>query len=166
MKKTFRRRAWFWLAMFALAGCSGLSTTESASVNLTHLRPLQASLFETSAEMTVRYANETTEPLTLAGSVHRLYLNGSYVGRAVSNEAVEVAGLSTVTRKVVLHLENLALLRKAQQLRGAKAVDYRLDSILHPAAGSGRPRLRLSSRGEVDLSGFSGETVTKVLGER
>lgn len=162
----FLPRVVFGLALVLTAAGCATGPSGGASVSLANLRPLQASLFETSAELTVRYANETPEPLALAGSVHRLYLNGSYVGRAVSNDAVEIPGLSTATQRVVIHLENLALLRKARQLRGAKAVGYRLDSLLHPAASSPRFRLKLSSSGEVDLSGFSGDSMIGPRDER
>ncbi len=146
------------VAMGISAGCASLSRSTEASVSVTNLRPLHASLFETSAELTVRYANETVRPLSLAGSVHRLYLNGSYVGRAVSNEAVTIPGLSTTTQTVTIHLENLSLIRKLRQLPGARVIAYRLDSHLHPAASpetAGRAALKLSSAGELDLSGLN-----------
>jgi hypothetical protein len=73
-------------------------------------------LLETSAELMLRYTNETIEPLALAGSAHRLYLNGSYVGLAVSNESMSIPQLGTATQTVTIHLENLALVRKLRQL--------------------------------------------------
>jgi LEA14-like dessication related protein len=141
------------LGLFA-AGCASLSRSPGASVSLTDLRPIQASLFETSAELTVRYVNETAEPLVLAGSAHRLYLNGSYVGIGVSHESVTIAPLSTTTQTVVIHLENLALVRKLRQLPSAQVIKYRLESALHRAEGKEGGTLKLASAGEIDLSGL------------
>lgn len=139
------------------AGCATLAARGLIGLSVVNLRPKQASLFETSAELTLRYTNESTQPLPLAGSAHKLYLNGTYVGRAVTDERVTVPALGTVTQSVVVYLENLTLLRKAAELSGAGApvVGYRLESRLHPAEGDRLGGVRLSSSGELDLSGLA-----------
>lgn len=117
------------------------------------MRPLQASLLETTMAFTLRFTNEGTQPLTLVGSSHRLYLNGSYVGRAVSNERVTIPQLGTTTQTVVVYLENLALVRKVAELPNAPKIDYRLESRLHPEGGFGG--IKASATGELDLTGLA-----------
>jgi hypothetical protein len=117
-------------------------------------------LLETSAELMLRYTNETIEPLALAGSAHRLYLNGSYVGLAVSNESMSIPQLGTATQTVTIHLENLALVRKLRQLPSDRMIKYRLESTLHRAEGKGLDAFRVVSTGELDLS-----SLTQKLGD-
>lgn len=138
------------------SGCATLGSRGTLGVSVVNLAPKQASLFETSADLTVRFTNEATEPVPLAGSAHKLYLNGTYVGRAVTDQRLTIPALGTVTQTVVIHLENLTLLRKAAELSGADApvVTYRLDSRLHPAEGR-LGGLRLSSSGELDLTALA-----------
>ena len=137
------------------SGCATFDRSTEASVNVIDLRPTEASLFETSAELALRYTNESGEPLALAGSAHRLYLNGSYVGRAVSNESLNIPALSTTTQTVTIHLENLTLVRKLRELPSAQAIKYRLESALHRRDGKGLGTIRTASTGELDLSGLA-----------
>jgi LEA14-like dessication related protein len=145
------------VALLFGAGCATFADTGGLSVSVTHVQPTQASLLETVAELTVRLTNETAQPLTLAGSAHRLYLNGSFVGRAVSNERLTVPALGTLAQTVTVHLENLTLIRKITELSQSNAptITYRLDSTLHPAEGEGYRSFRTTSTGELDLSGLA-----------
>ena len=113
-----------------MVGCATLSPEGGVAVTLVSIRPVQTTLFETSAEVTLRLTNESSRPLALAGSTHKLYVNGTYIGRAVTNERLTVPHLGTTTQMVTAHLENLALMRKAQELGNVPAVDYRIDSRL------------------------------------
>ncbi len=145
-----------WGLAFLLGGCASPADTGEVSVSLTNVVPTQASMLETTAALTLRLTNETPQPLTLAGGSHRLYLNGTYVGRAVTNERVTVPQLGTLTQTVTIHLENLALIRKVTELSqtNAPAISYRLESRLHPAEGQGFRSFRATSTGELDLSGL------------
>jgi hypothetical protein len=137
-----------------VTGCATLSPEAGVAVSLVSIRPLQASLFETSAELTLRFTNESTRALALTGSTHRLYLNGTYIGRAVTNERLAIPQLGTMTQTITAHLENLALMKKAQELGNVVAVDYRIDSRLHAADEQGGGTLSATSTGQLDLSGF------------
>lgn len=140
-----------------VGGCATLGEHEGVSLSVVDLLPTQASLFETSASLKLRFTNESTQPLVLSGGSHRLYLNGSYVGRAVSSERLTIPALGTNTQTVVVHLENLTLFRKAAELSNstAPAIGYRLESRLHSAKGSTFGRLQVTSSGELDLSGLT-----------
>lgn len=124
------------------------------AVTLVTLRPIQTSLFETTAELTLRFTNESAQPLAFAGSTHRLYLNGTYVGRAVTNERLAVPQLGTTTQTLTAHVENLALMRKAQELGNVSTVSYRIDSRLHATPESGGRTFAATSVGQLDLSGL------------
>lgn len=140
--------------VMAVAGCATISREGAVAVSLVSIRPLQSTLFESSAELTLRYTNETSSPLALAGSTHRLYINGTYVGRAVTNEGLTIPQLGTNTQTMTAHIENLALMRKAQQLGNVRTVDYRIDSRLHATDASGGGTLAATAAGQLDLSGL------------
>jgi hypothetical protein len=135
------------------AGCATLPRDGGVAVSLVSIVPQQSSLFETSAQLTLRYTNETARPLEFTGSTHRLFVNGTYVGRAVTNERVGVRELGTTTQTITAHLENLALMRKAQELGNVTTVDYRIESQLftHDARGN---TLGAVATGQLDLSGW------------
>jgi len=133
-------------------GCATAPKEGGVATSLVSILPLQASLFETKAELTLRYTNESSQALPLAGSTHKLYINGTYVGRAVTNEQLTLPELGTVTQTLTAHLENLALMGKAREIGNMSKVDYRIDSRIHVAGGGGT--LRATSTGQVDLSGL------------
>ena len=93
--------------------------------------------------------------MTLVGSAHRLFVNGSFVGRAVSSERVTIPQFGTATQTVTVYLENLVLARKAMELGNAPAIAYRLDSQLQPADGGRYGGIKTSTTGELDLSGLT-----------
>ena len=140
------------LGAVLVAGCASLPRAGGVAVNLVSVVPQVASLFETSATLTLRFTNESTEALRLSGSSHRIFLNGTYVGRAVTSEALAIPRLGTATQTMTAHLENLVLMRKAQELGNVPAVDYRIESRLHPADARGT--IGATASGQIDLSGL------------
>lgn len=149
-----RAHAWLVALAVVLGGCATIPREGGVSVSLVSVVPQQSSLFETTARLTLRFINETARPLELAGSTHRIYINGAYVGRAVTNERLTIPQLGTMTQTMDAHLENLALMRKAQELGNATVVEYRIDSRLLPLADE--RAIGATATGQLDLSGFIG----------
>jgi len=139
-----------------LSACGTFAPRDVVEVSVVDIRPTRAALLETTGVLTLRFTNETPEPLQLKGSTHRLYLNGSSVGRAVSNDTLTIPALSTATQQVTVHLENLTLIRKATEFSKAPAsIAYRLESQLFTVDGPGATgRLRATATGELDISGL------------
>jgi LEA14-like dessication related protein len=136
-----------------LTGCTMLSPAPPVGLSVTNIRPRQSTLLETSIELTLRLTNEGMQPLALAGSMHKLYVNDSYVGRSVSSESVTVPSLGTSTPTVTLYLENLTLIRKAAEFSQAPGrLTYRLESRLRPVADSPYGEIKTTARGELDLA--------------
>lgn len=148
-----------WVALLAaitlLAGCATFSPAPPVGLSVINILPRQSTLLETSLELTLRLTNEAGQPLALAGSTHKLYVNDSYVGRAVSSERVTVPALGTSTPTITVYLENLALLRKAAEFSQAPGkLTYRLESRLHPVESSRFGDIKATARGELDLAGL------------
>jgi len=149
------------------SGCASLPRATGVVLSVASVRPLQGTLLETKIELMLRLTNEGVEPLTLDGSTHRVHLNGTYVGRAVSNERIVVPRLGTVTQVVTAHLENLILVRKfAEFSQTPKMIAYRLDSRFHPADGRGFGPLKVSATGELDLAGLTAQLSDPAPGAR
>lgn len=117
------------------AGCASFVAAEQLQVSVVDLRPGASTVWETEVELAVRVTNEGDRPVALSGSAHMLWINGTAVGRGVSHEAVTVPALGTAVVRVTVHLENLALIRKAAELREAPQVSYRLESRFAREAG-------------------------------
>lgn len=162
MKRT-SETGWRWGAgvmalaiMFGAAtGCATLPKVGGVAVSLVSVTPQQSTLFETTALVTLRLTNEGSAPLGLAGATHRIFVNGTYVGRAVTSEPLRLPGLGTLTQTVTAHLENLTLLRKAQELGNVPSVDYRIESRLLPSDERGE--VGAVATGQLDLSGLMRE---------
>jgi LEA14-like dessication related protein len=113
-----------------IAGCASLPRRGGVAVSLVSVVPQQSSLFETTALVTLRFTNEAAQPVELTGGTHRIFVNGTYIGRAVTNERLSLPRLGTSTQAVTAHLENFALLRKAQEIGNVPTVEYRIESRL------------------------------------
>src|ERR1041384_4320791 len=108
------------LASLLFAGCASYAFKGGIGVSLVDFHPTDASLLESRGTLTVRYTNETISPLGYSGSTHKLYLNGSYVGKAVSNTPFGIPPLNSVTQDVPVQFENLALVRQLLAVRDSR----------------------------------------------
>lgn len=129
-------------------GCATLGSSARANLTIVNVRPTTSTLLESGVELTLRVLNETDRPLEITGSSHKLALNGSSVGRAVSDRAVSVPALGTTTMTVTVYVENIALLRKFGTGQRVEQVAYRLDSRLF-TSGSGT--ISVSNEDLIDL---------------
>ncbi|MEO7414807.1 MAG: LEA type 2 family protein [Opitutaceae bacterium] len=149
------------LLLSLLMGCASFTANRHVIVSVVDFRPAQATLLETTAVLTLRFTNETPEPLQVRGSSHRLSLNGSAVGRGVTNDIVTIPPLSTATQSVTVYLENLALVRKAAEFsRAPNAIDYRLESELFAAGAPGGRTFRATATGQLDIRGLLDATTS------
>ncbi len=135
--------------------CSTLPEDAGVDVELINVRLDEATVFETTAAFTVRVSNETSEPITLEGSVHKFYLNGTYIGKGMSAETLNVARLSSATQEIPVHLRNVALARRIRPILESRTIDYRVSSTLYLANGIRSQRCRIVHDGEVALDEFN-----------
>ena len=158
---TLFRPAYFVVALVSLllAGCSGAGSSfrGGLSVSLVDFRPTEASLLESQGKLTLRFTNETIAPLGYSGSTHKLYLNGQYVGKAVSDQPFGVPPLSTVTQDVTMQFENLSLVRQLISVRDTQTASYRLESVLFQTVYEDKYQIKVTSNGSLDLRSLSAE---------
>lgn len=142
------------LPLLFLASCS-TPRPSGIIVTLVDLRPTSATVLESTAVITLRLTSENIAPLGFSGSAHKLYLNGDYVGRAVSNEPFGIPPLTSVTRDVTVHIENLSLLRQLIAMRDTRTASYRLDNVLHQTIYEEKSEMKSRSEGSIDLRSFA-----------
>jgi LEA14-like dessication related protein len=132
-----------------LGGCQ---TAPGPAVSLVNLQLTQATAFETTAAFTLRLSNELPEPMQITGGVHKIYVNGLYVGEGLTGEPLDLPRLGTATQEVTVHLSNLRLATRLRPILESKSFDYRIKSVLYgkPPAGT----MRSESEGRLDLTDF------------
>lgn len=146
MKRILGLAAGAWL----LCGCHGVP---GPSVNLVTVRFQSATALETTATFLIRLSNDAPEARQFTGSAHKIYLNGLYVGKGLSDQTVEVPRLGTVTQEITVHLSNLALATRIKSVIEAKRFDYRIQSVFY---GKGwLNRMHSESEGKLDLKDFA-----------
>jgi LEA14-like dessication related protein len=148
----------FVLLGLILAGCSSQIFTGSLSVSLVDLKPTDASLLESRGILTVRYTNESIAPLGYSGSSHKLYLNGQYVGKGVTDAPFGVPPLNSVTQDVPVQFENIALVRQLIEVRNSQTIRYTLESVLFQTINEDKYQIKTRAEGSLDLHSLAGTT--------
>jgi len=148
------RIAWLALAAVLLCSCATLRYAENLNVSITNIGFGVSTLFETTLNVTVRIANETATPLVVEGGVHKVYLNGLYVGEGLSNETLEIQRLSSATQTIETHLQNLSLLTRVRGILDSQRVDYRIVSTIYVRENGQSNRFRIARDGALDLKQF------------
>ncbi len=139
------------LLALALAGCSSWTLTPPA-LTLANLEVVEITALETTTRLAVRIANENDEPLYITGGVFNLSLGGIRVGKALSNEAVEVPPLESVVQEVDLFLNNIALATRLAPIMNRGEVDWRLQSKVYlDGPLMGRRSLKVTNQGSYVL---------------
>ena len=144
------------LALFSLAlvGCATIRPFEGVDVSLVNVRFVQSTVWETTAIFTVRLQNESPDPVTLTGGVHKFYLDGLFLGEGLSNQSVTLERLSSATQDITVHLRNLSLARRLKPIIEQQRFDYRVDSVLYFDSASRYGRGKVSHAGQLDLREF------------
>jgi LEA14-like dessication related protein len=133
-----------------LAGCSG---TPGPSVTLVTVRFQTATALETTATFTIRLSNDAPEAHEFTGSAHKIYINGLYVGKGLSDTNITVPRLGTITQDITVHLNNLALATRLKAIIEAERFDYRVQSVFYGKGPFGR--MKSETDGKLDLKDFT-----------
>lgn len=134
------------------AGCASSPEEPFLEMSLADLRFTRATVFETVAQVQVRFENISPEDLQITGAAHRLSVNGASLGRALASDTVPVPRLQGATQAAELHLRHLALARTLHEISQSGLVTYELDSTVYVRrAGRGERAVRLRKTGELDL---------------
>lgn len=134
-------------AALILCGCGGGAS--GPTVTLVSVAFEDATALETTAKFTLRLSNENNEPVHITGEVHKIYLNGLYVGKGLSDKTRDLPRLSTTTHDVTVHLSSIALVTRLKPIIESKSFEYRVASVFH--GKSWMNRMRSENSGKLEL---------------
>jgi LEA14-like dessication related protein len=133
-----------------ICGCASRS---AVSVNIVNVRFTEMTALETTALFTLRFSNESPEPVQFTGGVYKIYINNLYVGEGLTSESIELPRLGTATQEVTVHMSNIALATRLKSIIESQSFDYRVESVLH--SKSWMDRMRSVSEGRLDMKDFT-----------
>jgi LEA14-like dessication related protein len=139
-----------------VGGCASLGGLEKPDVMLVDLQVDDVKAFEGSARATMRLDNENLEPLQIEGGVYEVYINGTRIGKGLSNKHFEIPGLSSVTQEVQVNLSTLAMARGMISVINAEQLQYRIDSIVYIRLDGRVRRVTMSRAGQLDRTDLPG----------
>lgn len=134
-----------------LGGCGVDFKLSGIQVNAIEVKQVSSTTLETQVTLVLRYTNENVVPIAAANTIHKLYLNGKYVGKAVSDKPVGMPPTGTVTQETTFMLENIALLNQLKQIAEKQTASYKLESRIRVQSGEEENEYRTSSEGAIDL---------------
>ena len=107
--------------------------------------------------MALRFINENLAPVAFPSSTHKLYLNGTYVGKVLNNQAVGIPAANTSTVDVAVFFGNPGLVRQLAGSSDGHAVSYRLTSSMEYQRGDQTETIKADTSGSVDLTPLLGK---------
>jgi LEA14-like dessication related protein len=133
-------------------GCATISQAELPEISIVNLRVADMTLFETTAQFTVRITNANPDPLILEGGSVKVYLAGVKVGKGLISDRIELKALSTDTVELPIYISHLALATRLRTILQSKQLPYRIEGVLwgEPSFGM-RRKIRTSHEGVFDF---------------
>ena len=141
-------------ASVVLSGCRTPPKVGEVIVSVTGFRPAASSQPKNHAVMILTVTNEGVEAIALSGSTHNLYLNGSYVGKAMSDAAIGLPAVGSQICEVTVVIENPAVVRQALTGPGQPMAAYRVECALQFDVGEDKFSVKATGEGRVDVRGL------------
>jgi len=152
MKTPLLRLVSLAVGLAGLVGCTSHGTLGGIAVTVVAVNPAAAPAPETQAVLTLQFANENVASVAMDNSTHRLLLNGTYVGKAVTTAPEGLPAMAPLTLKIPVDFENLGLVRQLANAAGAKTASYRLESDMLVVFGDDKIHVKSNEQGTLDLS--------------
>lgn len=143
--------AWF------LAGCSADFKLSGILVNIVALKQVNVTGKEAQITLALQYTNENVVPLA-ATTTHKLYLNGTFVGRSVNPPPLGLPQLGTVTQDTTFQLENLSLFNQLKAMAEKQTASYKLETRIKVQSGEDENELKTVGQGSLDLRPILGKS--------
>ena len=144
----------FALCVALLTACQTVEPAPGLDVTLIDLGFGEVTVLETTLLCTIRIQNPNPVPLQLEGAVHRLYLNGFYIGEGTVSKASAVPRLGSTTQTAKVFLSNLSLIHRLRPIVESQKVDYQLKSTFYARDDQGGRRVNTEAEGGLSLNDF------------
>ncbi|MEM1180439.1 MAG: LEA type 2 family protein [Acidobacteriota bacterium] len=139
------------LVIFA-SGCASIGL-EPPDLTLADLSLENMTVLESSGTVTIRLSNANPEPLQIDGMAFDLRLDGRKIGKALSDEKLEVPRLQSVTVDANINVSHLAIATLVPQWMEAEEVTYDLSGKVYVVTEFGRRALKVRQSGQFDFNG-------------
>lgn len=135
-----------------LLACATVHRAELPEISIVDLKLADMTLFETTAEFTVRITNGDPAPLNLDGGSVLVYLSDVKVGRGLLSEPIQVPGLGTTTLTLPVYINHLSVATRLRSILESKQLPYRVEGVLfrEPTLGL-RRKIRTRHEGLFDF---------------
>ena len=140
------------LAVLLLSSCSAIKP--KADVELVNVQFGKMSLFQTELVTVISVDNEDTRELSLKGGVYRLYIDNTYVGKALVNQQLVVPPLSSKNQQITIPLNNLPLFGRIQSIVESGRFAYRIEALLHVDSSIGTRTVEITRDGDFNFQDF------------
>jgi LEA14-like dessication related protein len=131
--------------LFLFNACSTFNSPPP-DINLVDLRIKEVRLLETTLVATLKIHNDSNRSFSFDGSSHKIYINGSELGRATSDESITVNKFSSSEYSIPVRIGNISVFRRIQNLIESRNFEYKIDSTLY-TGGFGLGRINTSNTG-------------------
>ncbi len=140
-------------ACVLLTGCTSVPPQVSTvTVTLVGFRPADNVDVRDHAIMTLKVSTEDVHSEGFTSSVHKLYFNGSYVGKSENPNPIGLPAQGDVTIDVPLTIEDPITVRRA--IAVSDQALFKLESELRYLEGESLKRFKTHSEGKIPLSGL------------
>jgi LEA14-like dessication related protein len=135
-----------------LGGCAS-SSLEPLDLNVVDINVADATLFETSLDVSIRVSNPNPEPLEMEGASFKLVLNDKKVGSGNVAESFTIPRLGSEVVHATFHVNNASALTKLRRILEQETITYGVKGTLWVERGYGTKKIKIDRGGELDLSG-------------
>ncbi len=139
------------VACVLLSGCATPPKATGVTVTVTGFRDADGSP-QNRAIMALHFTSENVTAVGFTRTVHELYLNDRFVGKAENLTPVGVPPMGSVNLDVPITLENPGVVR--QILSFSSKSPYRLVTVLHYTDGDDKVQVKVTAEGKVELLGL------------
>ncbi len=151
MQSLFTRFLVLTLALFAITGCRKDFKLNGIVITPIAISPSIKDPAPNKVDITLKFQNENVISFGVSFHKHKLYLNNTYVGKSVTEEAVGLKQLSSTTQVVTFQIEKMDLLGQLTAAADAQNVTYRIDSLLYVPSGDDYTDIKTQNTGNLDL---------------
>lgn len=157
LRSSFLAASFVMVLGFMLGGCGADFKLSGIQVTIVEVKQVTATTLETQLTLVLRYTNENLIPIGASNSVHKLYLNGTFIGKSVSDKPIGMPQVGTTTQETTFHIENIALLNQLKNIADNKTASYKLESRIRVQSGEDANEYKTTSEGAIDLRPLLGK---------
>ena|GEM_PF-3983214 len=134
-----------------LPACSPLANMTPPEVQLVNIRPGSITVFQTEGEVILKVLNSNAQPITVTGATYEIIIGDAHIGRALSNEKLEIPAYSAADQHCTLYISNLMMLNRMRTLLEQPKITYAIRGSMRVTTAEGKTgSLSTQSAGELN----------------